>query len=160
MKSDTSHFSPPACLDPCSAECCTAGEERRKSDAGHRRERPAQSFPSVLPQSDKDSGFYLPRLSVRGPSFLFNTSAVPRGRGAVCSTHRLIPAPWPPSAPSLETAPPLAAWGGPGVHPGRQPQAELEFGSPSQVCTGGRFLRLHIFNMFLWLCLFSMFALE
>lgn len=99
-------------------------------------QRLAQSFPSILLQSDKGSGVHLPCLSVRAPSFLFDFSAVPRGRGAVLHTQTPLGATATLGSLSRDAAPPPAAWGGPGVRPGRRPQAEPEFGYPSQVCTG------------------------
>lgn len=150
-------FAPPGCLELCSAAGCTGGEERRTQGwlvsavrtVGY---RPAQSFPGVLPESDSD--FHLPCLPASASSFLFHFSAVPKVRGAVLSAHRLISEPQPPLPFSYECAPLPAAWSGPGVYPGRQPQAELGFGSRSQVCTG-RFLWLGMWNMFLGLCLVS-----
>lgn len=92
MKSNTLHFSPPACLDLCSAACCTGEEERRKSELGHGGQRamsairvvdqrPAQSFPSILPQSDQVSSIFPTCQSEPWASCLISVLYSGRGRG-------------------------------------------------------------------------------
>lgn len=160
-QSHTSPFSPPACLD-----LCTGGEERRKkqartqgclSDCG--LDLPSH-FLASFHRETMTSGFHLPCLSLKPCTFLFNFSAVPNRRGAVLHAPAHPRAVVTLSPLSYDPAPCPAAWGGPRVHPGRQPQAELEFGCHSQVCTGGRLLWLHIYSVFLWLCIFRVFILE
>lgn len=59
---------------------------------------------------------------------MFNFSAVLREREVVVFTQAHLRATATLSSLSYDPAPHPAAWGGCGVHPGRHPQAELEFG--------------------------------
>lgn len=121
-------FALPGCPELCSA----GGEERRKSRMGHggagegSQNCGLQLLPGVLPESDKNSDFHLPCVSARASSS--------------CSVSLLCPGWEEPCSSQSHRHPCLGHRRVPSLLPGRQLQAELGFGSPSQVCTGGRFL--------------------